>query len=142
MRDPNPSETASPFGPVISAYSRADAIADGVLVPVPESIAKEAGFRFPVALTSAAWADCVKWTDADSEAQPTPQDETGRLWDVLYVTAHAMKKAPGDREFEVRLYRVPRDGSTGHAKPARLKSVIGPGDDLSPVITIMCPDES
>ncbi|MFJ5811747.1 DUF6573 family protein [Streptomyces sp. NPDC093093] len=145
MRDPNPSEAVSsgPFGPVIHTYSRADAIADGVLVPVPENLAKEAGFRFPVALTSAAWADCVKWTDADGEAQRTPQDETGRLWDVLYMAVQAFKKATGaSREVEVLLYRVPRDGSTSHAKPARLKSVIGPGDDRSPVITIMRPDES
>ncbi|MCX5079031.1 hypothetical protein OG321_42305 [Streptomyces sp. NBC_00424] len=145
MRDPNPSEAASsePFGPVIGTYSRADAIADGVLVTVPENLAKEAGFRFPVALTSAAWVDCVKWTDADSEAQDTPQDETGRLWDVLCRTVQAIKRAPGaPREVEVLLYRVPRDGTTPHAKPARLKSVCGPGDDRSPVITIMRPDES
>ena len=36
--------------------SRAQAIEDGVLVDVSD-IAKEAGFRYPVALTSALWAD-------------------------------------------------------------------------------------
>jgi hypothetical protein len=34
--------------------SRADAIADGVLIDVSEN-AKEAGFRYPVVLTRAVW---------------------------------------------------------------------------------------
>jgi hypothetical protein len=40
--------------------------------------AREAGFKYPVALTAAAWAKCV--------AVPPGalcQDEAGRLWDVL-----------------------------------------------------------
>ena len=48
------------FGEVIYAYTRAEAIADGVLIDVTET-AKEVGFRLPVALTAAAWADCVAW---------------------------------------------------------------------------------
>ena len=40
-------------------YTRADAIADGVLNDVSE-IAKEAGIRYPVAMTSAAWSECVE----------------------------------------------------------------------------------
>jgi hypothetical protein len=39
---------------LIHRYSRADAIRDGVLIDVTPT-AREAGFRFPVALTSAAW---------------------------------------------------------------------------------------
>jgi hypothetical protein len=42
------------FGPVIHAYSRAEALEDGVLVDVT-STAREAGFRIPVALTRAVW---------------------------------------------------------------------------------------
>ena len=40
------------FGPVISCYSRAQAIEDGVLVDVT-NMAREAGFKWPVALTHA-----------------------------------------------------------------------------------------
>jgi hypothetical protein len=43
---------------VIHQYSRADALADGVLIDATE-LAREAGFRYPVALTSAAWHECV-----------------------------------------------------------------------------------
>src|SRR4051794_4558851 len=39
------------FGEVIFAYTRADALADGVLIDVTDT-AKEAGFRIPVAVTA------------------------------------------------------------------------------------------
>ena len=51
------------FGAPIHVYTRAQAIADGVLVDVSDT-ARDAGFRVPVALTSAVWADCL-----DSSAQ-------------------------------------------------------------------------
>ncbi len=71
------------FGEVISTYSRAQALEDGVLVDAGE-MAREASFRFPVAVTAAAWADCVAWTDADS-ARQVHQDPSARLWDVLFM---------------------------------------------------------
>ena len=42
-------------------------------------MSREAGFRWPVAITAGAWADCVAWDDADGERQ-TIQDLSGRLW--------------------------------------------------------------
>ena len=42
------------------------------------------------ALTQAAWEDCVAW---DNEQEGAHQDETGRLWDVLYMTVMAIKGA-------------------------------------------------
>lgn len=68
---------------LIHRYTRAQALEDGVLVDVSET-AKEAGFRVPVALTQAAWADCVHWTEDDS-ASVVHQDQSGRLWDVLWM---------------------------------------------------------
>ncbi|MEU9837100.1 DUF6573 family protein [Streptosporangium sp. NPDC048047] len=52
----------SPFGEIIAAYSRADALADGSLVDVSDA----SPFRWPTALTRAAWEDCVAWTEADT----------------------------------------------------------------------------
>jgi len=64
------------FGNAISTYTRAQAIEDGVLID-PGTMAKEAGFnKWPVALTANAWADCVAWTDDDSEQQ-VHQDQSG-----------------------------------------------------------------
>ena len=64
---------------VIHRYSRADAIRDGTLIDV-SAVAQEAGLRYPVALTRAAWQRCV--------AVPPGvlcQDEAGRLWDVVWL---------------------------------------------------------
>jgi hypothetical protein len=100
--------------------SRTEAIADGVLVAVEEGIAREAGFRVPVAITRAAWQDCVAWTDADSELQ-THQDQSGRLWDVLFMTTQAARRYRNASRMTVELYRVPKDGRTLAPKLTRPK---------------------
>ena len=128
------------FGEVISTYTRAQALADGVLIDAGSS-SREAGFRWPVALTAAAWSDCVEWTEDDSVRQ-IHQDLSGRLWDVLYMAFHAIRttiKSSDTLQFE--LYRVPRDGRSMDAKRATLKLIVGPGDHGEPVITILQPDE-
>jgi hypothetical protein len=136
----NEQSAGSLFGDVISTYSRVQAIEDGVLIDAG-SIANEIGFRWPVALTSAAWADCVVWTDVDSRQQ-VHQDQSGRLYDVLYMAAHAIRtsKQPGDRLL-FQLYRVPRDGHSTEAVLVTLKLIVGPGDTTEPVITILLPRE-
>lgn len=126
------------FGNVIYAYSRADAMADGVLVDVSET-AREAGFRIPVAMTAAAWDDCVQWSDTDSKRQ-TPQDEAGRLWDVLCMAAIAVRKARGKR-CPFQLCRVPRGGRATRPRTTTLHLHIGAGDAGEPVITVLMPTE-
>ncbi|MBR7970235.1 DUF6573 family protein [Burkholderia cenocepacia] len=126
------------FGKTISSYTRAQAIADGVLVDV-SGLALEAGFRIPVAVTSAVWADCVAWTDADSKKQ-VAQDENGRLWDVLWMGALAAKRARGAQRVAFELHRVPR-GRGIRPGPVVLNLHIGPGDNAEPVITILMTDE-
>lgn len=133
-------DAGSYFGPVISTYTRDQAHLDGNLVDVG-AMAGEAGFRWPVSLTAAAWADCVAWSEDDSHRQ-TAQDESGRLWDVLFMAAYAIRIAAGcgDRLL-FPLYRVPRDGLTTSAREITLKLVVGPGDDGEEVVTIMLPGE-
>lgn len=65
------------WGEPISTYSREQAIEDGMLVAVPEAIAREAGYKHPVALTVGL--------QAVLEAPSASEDYTGRLWDVLSV---------------------------------------------------------
>jgi hypothetical protein len=126
---------------IIHAYTRAQALADGVLVAAEADLAREAGFRVPVALTSAVWEDCVAWHDGDSDRQ-TPQDEKGRLWDVLWMSRRAIRRSTGEGDrVTVELRRVPRDGRTRQARPVQLVCAIGPGDQGEPVVTIMQPDE-
>jgi hypothetical protein len=63
---------------IVHRYSRADALRDGVLIDA-SATAKEAGIRFPVALTAAVWQLCVTVPPG-----VRCQDEKGRLWDVLW----------------------------------------------------------
>ncbi len=129
------------FGPVIFSYTRAQAIADGVLVDVTAT-AREAGFNGPVALPLAVWEDSVAWTEADDEAQGTHQSENGRRWDVLWMAYCAIRaNQSGGDELRYALHRVPRDGEAREAELTTLKLVVGPGDDGEPVITIRRPDE-
>ena len=132
--------TESIFGDVISTYTRAQAIEDGVLIN-PGTVTAEAGFRWPVAITADAWADCVAWGEDDS-AKQTHQDQAGRLWDVLFMASHAVRtsKEPRDRIL-FQLYRVPRDGHTTKAELVTLRMIVGPGDSGEPVITILLPHE-
>lgn len=64
----------------VSVYTRAQAIEDGDLVDV-SSVASEAGFRYPVALTRAVW----NLIETILESRQGWQDVKGRLWDVLWM---------------------------------------------------------
>jgi len=70
------------------------------------------------------------------------QDESGRLWDVLFMAFVAIRTAAdsGDR-LRFSLYRVPSDGCTMEAQEVTLKLMVGPGDAGEPVVTIMLPNE-
>jgi hypothetical protein len=127
-------------GDFIFTYTRAQAIADGVLVDVSER-AREAGFRIPVALTSGVWNECVEWSGSDAERSNVPQDEIGRLWDVLTMARHAaqLHRNSGSNRCAFALYRVAR----GEHRTTRCELAlhVGPGDAGEPVITIMLPNE-
>jgi hypothetical protein len=129
------------FGDVISIYTRAQAIDDGQLIDVNET-AREAGFTLPVAMTAAVWSDCVAWTD-DNNVKQAYQDESGRLWDILFMASHAIRasKDSGD-QLLFQLYRVPHDGRSTKAELTILKLIVGPGDTPEPVITILLPNEN
>lgn len=127
---------------VIHRYTRAQALADGVLVEVPADLTREAGLRWPVALTAAAWADAVAWTAVSEDAKPgaTGQDETGRLWDVLTMTRLAARQG-GQGRRAVQVLRVPATGRGLRPRLTTLHLVAGPGDDGEPVLTLMMPGE-
>lgn len=127
------------LGEIIYRYTRAQALADGVLVDVTET-ARQAGFRVPVAVTAAAWSKAVAWSDADSNRQ-TQQDEIGRLWDLVWMGYMAARRASGGCRVPFQLHVVPCDGSAKRKQLTCLHMVIGPGDEGEPVVTIMNPDE-
>ena len=121
---------------VISSYSRAQGIEDGVLIDVSE-MAKEAGFKFPVVVTNNLWASHITPSE---RAKKYGQDEQGRLWDVLWMAFLAAKRSTGGDliEFEVIFQNGP--GSKWR-DTIRLWGICGPGDNAEPVVTIMLPED-
>ena len=120
------------FGEVIYAYTRAQAIADGVLIDVTET-AKEAGIVFPTAVTATVWAECIKVPETASW-----QDEIGRLWDVLMLLRYAIRRGNSGQRVD---FTVGVQNDERPAQPVKLKALCGPGDSAEPVITIMFPHE-
>lgn len=91
-------------------------------VEVPTDAAHEAGFLIPVALTQAAHADCVAWTDADTARTGSIQEEATRLYDVLAMAAHAVRRAPFGTPVRMpfrvcRVARTARPGEDGDIEP-------------------------
>jgi len=129
-------------------YSRAKAIADGVLVDVAKP-AREAGIGLHTAITKAALDDYVVTPRELKEHQ----DDTGRLWDVLWMLSCSMRggRMVGEQwtfrvivakpeEDNWRANEVPHD-SQRKQRLVTLKAVCGPHDDRTPCITVMRPEE-
>ena len=127
--------TNEPFGEVISSYSRAQAIEDGILVDV-SSVAREAGIKFPVAMSRTAWGKYVEVPEGVK-----CQDEQGRLWDILWMFRCAAAKFSGDTLFYKLYVRSHNRERLTRQDLVTLKAICGPGDTPEPVITIMLPDE-
>lgn len=134
---------------VISTYTRTQALADGTLIDAGQ-MACEAGWKIPVALTAAVWADCVAWTKEDTDRKRIGQDVEGRLWDVLWMARVAARSHIARCKNEpdtdpsrcaMVVYRVPRAGHTGDPELVELKIIIDGGDNGEPVATILEPLE-
>ena len=132
------------FGELIFAYTRADAINDGVLVEVPEDLSQEAGITVPVAMTSRVWALI---DPGDLDRMPG-QSVVGRLWDMLWMLNCAARSSRGRHQsivyfkMGVLLFQETIGGAEViQEKMVTFKAVCGPGDDHKPVITVMLPQE-
>lgn len=125
------------FGPTIYTYTRLQAVKDGFQVPVLESTTKQAGILFPVYLTRAVFDKYV-----EVPAKVEGQDLEGRLWDIVSMTAYAIRRSGrcSDR-VTVRVYV--RNDNRRH-RLVELLAVVSALDidDARPAITIQLPDES
>ncbi len=126
-----------PFGDaeVLHAYTRQDALNDGMQIDVTET-AGEAGIKFPVYLTRAAWEKYVRVPDG-----VRCQDEKGRLWDIVWML-HSAARCTSGPQMLFRLH-VRNDNRDRTPPLVNLKAVCGPRDidDPQPAITVMLPDE-
>ena len=120
---------------VIYAYTRAQALEDGVLVDVSE-MAKEAGIKYPVALTATVHGKYVEVPEG-----VTGQDEGGRLWDILWMLRCAAGRCHGDTLYFQLYVRNHNRERLDYQDLVTLKALCGPGDQGEPVITVMLPDE-
>ncbi len=122
----NPFEDAD----IIFKYTRKQALEDGVLADISE-IAKEAGFKYPVAVTEGVF-------QVLNDTRAPGQDFKGRTWDMLMIFRMFIRSAGRDE-----IHFAPLFITEGQSKPepVRMWAKCGPGDDMEPVITIMLEGE-
>jgi len=119
---------------VVYAYSRAQAILDGVLVDVTET-AREIGFRIHTVVTDHLFHGYVEVpAGLDGEGQSV----TGRLHDLMVLALFAARRAVNtDRvTFKADFLMAP-----GRKETVEVIAHIGPGDHGEPVLTIMLPED-
>ncbi|HEX4959757.1 MAG TPA: DUF6573 family protein [Thermoanaerobaculia bacterium] len=130
--NPEPVDPEDVFGPAIHSYSRAEALADGLLIDVT-STAREAGFLIPVALTRAVWESYVA-----VPPKVVAQDEPGRLWDILWMASLAARR---NRDAGEVRFTVSVRNDNRQPRPRTLRCTVGSGDQGEAVITILLPEE-
>jgi hypothetical protein len=123
---------------IISMYTRAQAIEDGILVDMTQepfgALAREAGLKWPIAMTMTAFVDFVAVSDAKGHAD---QDVKGRWWDVVFMFKRTKRSIS---PLEARWSVFVRDPD-GRVRQKELKCVSGPADDGEPCLTFMLPSE-
>jgi len=124
---------------VISSYSRAQAIEDGVLVDVSE-VAREGGFKWPCVITTGVHALIEKAVGSPKHCN----DYQGVLWDILTMARHACLYEDKAIENPGRTRQLPFKviiNGCGRRRYQDMKIACGPGDTVEPVLTIMLPGE-
>ncbi|MDQ2773522.1 MAG: hypothetical protein M3Y57_01130 [Acidobacteriota bacterium] len=114
------------LGDPVSIYTRAQAIADGVLVDVSDR-AKRFAIRFPVAVTDGLYAALTE----HAATEPLKQ----LCVDLLLITMRQQiaQASQTDRiDFAVKLPHIPA---------VSVYALCTPGDTPDPVITVMLPHE-
>ena len=125
-----------PNSEIIFVYSRRDAVADGYQIDVSET-AREAGIRYPTFITHGVYGQFVTVPPGVD-----CQDERGRLWDVVWMLACAIRQ-PGGTSSRLSFQLSVRNSNNKEPALVSLRADCGPldFDDPQPAITIMLPDE-
>ena len=125
MNSSDESMASEIFGDLIYSYTRAEALADGVLVDVSER-ARRAGIKYPTACSGSVWSliDCLPESSTDALAGIV---RDMRAEGVLTAMLAAIRRG-GVRG---------TDRVTFAALGCALWAQCGPGDTAAPCITIM-----
>ena len=117
---------------LIHAYTRAEALADGVLIDVSAMANFPGGFVIPVAITAAVQGE-LQTIPARLQGE---QSIIGRTHDLLLGAAAAARKC---RRCSTLMFEVELD--VGRSSSRQFRMTVSPGDQGTPVITIMLPNE-
>lgn len=125
---------------IIHTYTRAEAIRDGELIDVTEEASHDkgflGGFAVPVAMTRALYAAL----ETIPESVRGLQDVRGRVHDVLFVGAMALRKAQR-RNTNAARFSVVVTTEANPGQPLELWIVASLGDGGEPVVTIGYPED-
>ena len=128
--------TDNAFGNLIYSYTRAQAIADGVLIDVTAD-AQAHGFKVHTVVTDNLYHRYVEVPSGLDRSYG--QSVTGRLHDLLTLALFAARSSKGaDRVY----FKVDFLMEPGRTETVQVIAHIGPGDDgVIPVLTIMLPED-
>jgi hypothetical protein len=115
---------------IIHAYTRAEAISDGVLIEVRADLLQEAGIKHRTAISCILWHDVI---EPDELSKAAGQSVEGRLWDVLAVFRVFARQT----DVPLLLFPVSFLFNGREHRDVEIKAVCGPGDDTTPCITMM-----
>jgi hypothetical protein len=119
---------------VISRYTRANAISDGVLVDITTNFPELCKmYKFPVACTASVWGIITRAVESKKHCN----DIEGVIWDVLWMSQKGIVRRIDDTQ---HIFRVIITG-TGTNRYHDMKIVCHGGDEGEPVLTIMLPEE-
>lgn len=120
---------------IVSSYTRAQAIEDGVLVDLMQNELEEVcrqHFKYPIACTIAVFEIMQKAVENPRYCN----DYAGVLHDMLWMSRTMGRWV----DVQSRIFRVIIQGA-GRQRYYDFKIVCHPGDQCEPVLTIMLPDE-
>jgi len=120
--------------PVISSYTRQEAIDDGTLINITD-ITKQRGFKFPVCITSRLYA-CLESIPKKYSLETV----RGRINDILDMLIFKIQISK-EKASDIIYFQVIIHDSRNSKTPKRLYSRCSAGDNMEPVITIMFEDE-
>ena len=131
----------SMFGPVIHSYTRAQAIDDGVLVEIPESASRAAGFRVPMTMTASAWGVTVGFGTDLAELLLKATAVLAAAMLEYRQSEHRARMGLGEPVGDRLAFAYDAEREDGGVDVVQLLLVIGPGDAGEPVGTVMLPSE-
>jgi hypothetical protein len=117
---------------LVYAYTRTQAIADGVLIPISE---KEHGLKIPAVVSSNLYR---RFIEPPEKLVGEGQSTTGRLHDtIMMFKAAASVRWDGTRvSFDVLYLMGP-----GRLEKIKVLGLLGPDDERKPCLTFCLPED-